>query len=103
MVFHEMTLSLWSSNAKSVTEKQPIDPEVLSPLLSAQSFLKEFKLISSILDTNPMLLMAQQVPNTIGSRSEGTRLNSSHLVISYAVFCLKKKKKLHLHSSSPPT
>src|SRR5256885_16514410 len=26
-------------------------------------------------------------------RSEDTRLNSSHLVISYAVFCLKKKKK----------
>src|SRR5205807_1209638 len=24
---------------------------------------------------------------------ESTRLNSSHLVISYAVFCLKKKKK----------
>src|SRR5256885_5249196 len=31
-----------------------------------------------------------------GSRSidrKSTRLNSSHLVISYAVFCLKKKKK----------
>src|SRR2546426_3450719 len=27
------------------------------------------------------------------SRSKSTRLNSSHLVISYAVFCLKKKKK----------
>src|SRR2546426_6994748 len=26
-------------------------------------------------------------------RSEEQRLNSSHLVISYAVFCLKKKKK----------
>src|SRR2546430_14592120 len=26
-------------------------------------------------------------------RSEGTRLNSSHSQISYAVFCLKKKKK----------
>src|SRR5438105_14355677 len=26
-------------------------------------------------------------------RSEGTRLNSSHEWISYAVFCLKKKKK----------
>src|SRR2546422_4198558 len=26
-------------------------------------------------------------------RSEGTRLNSSHGYISYAVFCLKKKKK----------
>src|SRR5205807_5576374 len=27
-------------------------------------------------------------------RSEGTRLNSSHLVISYAVFCLIKKSKV---------
>src|SRR5688500_20382081 len=29
--------------------------------------------------------------NTLDRKS--TRLNSSHLVISYAVFCLKKKKK----------
>src|SRR5256885_6881683 len=29
---------------------------------------------------------------------KSTRLNSSHLVISYAVFCLKKKKhRTHLH------
>src|SRR5256885_8732371 len=28
-------------------------------------------------------------------RSEEHRLNSSHLVISYAVFCLKKKKKFN--------
>src|SRR2546426_7681689 len=28
---------------------------------------------------------------------KSTRLNSSHLVISYAVFCLKKKKK-HKHN-----
>src|SRR5436305_8205537 len=27
-------------------------------------------------------------------RSEGTRLNSSHVRISYAVFCLKKKKTI---------
>src|SRR5256885_16550087 len=27
---------------------------------------------------------------------KSTRLNSSHLVISYAVFCLKKKKKIQL-------
>src|SRR5215216_2858343 len=26
---------------------------------------------------------------------KSTRLNSSHQIISYAVFCLKKKKKLH--------
>src|SRR5256885_12204759 len=30
-------------------------------------------------------------PKTCGDR-KSTRLNSSHLVISYAVFCLKKKK-----------
>src|SRR2546430_4576327 len=29
-------------------------------------------------------------------RSESTRLNSSHSQISYAVFCLKKKKQQHL-------
>src|SRR3712207_8087840 len=28
-----------------------------------------------------------------GHRSESTRLNSSHANISYAVFCLKKKKQ----------
>src|SRR5256885_9681766 len=32
---------------------------------------------------------------------KSTRLNSSHLVISYAVFCLKKKKsETHIRSSS---
>src|SRR5256885_13341365 len=33
-----------------------------------------------------------------GRDRKSTRLNSSHLVISYAVFCLKKKK--HKHTSS---
>src|SRR2546426_6032526 len=30
---------------------------------------------------------------------KSTRLNSSHLVISYAVFCLKKKKTKHQRDS----
>src|SRR5256885_3716797 len=37
---------------------------------------------------------------------KSTRLNSSHLVISYAVFCLKKKKKFtpppSQHVTQPP-
>src|SRR3989442_2608916 len=32
-------------------------------------------------------------PWSIGSDRKSTRLNSSHVRISYAVFCLKKKKK----------
>src|SRR2546427_9578079 len=31
---------------------------------------------------------------------KSTRLNSSHSQISYAVFCLKKKKKSHSHYTS---
>src|SRR5256885_12156700 len=45
-------------------------------------------------------LTAQPLPN-IDRKS--TRLNSSHLVISYAVFCLKKKNTSHnriVHISS---
>src|SRR2546426_8740854 len=33
----------------------------------------------------------------ISADRKSTRLNSSHLVISYAVFCLKKKKKKQHH------
>src|SRR5256885_10048204 len=33
------------------------------------------------------------VPGNAGGDRKSTRLNSSHLVISYAVFCLKKKNK----------
>src|SRR5688572_32741029 len=35
------------------------------------------------------------------SDRKSTRLNSSHSQISYAVFCLKKKKK-HARSRTPP-
>src|SRR5690625_4222997 len=33
---------------------------------------------------------------------KSTRLNSSHVAISYAVFCLKKKKRHENHSSLHP-
>src|SRR5256885_3588712 len=40
------------------------------------------------------LLAVPKVAGTAMMRDrKSTRLNSSHLVISYAVFCLKKKKK----------
>src|SRR5260221_12407991 len=34
---------------------------------------------------------------------KSTRLNSSHTVISYAVFCLKKKKKYHITAQKQET
>src|SRR2546426_9237302 len=36
---------------------------------------------------------ARDIENVFGIDRKSTRLNSSHLVISYAVFCLKKKNK----------
>src|SRR5688500_16495850 len=38
-----------------------------------------------------------------GQDRKSTRLNSSHLVISYAVFCLKKKNTLHSATSREVT
>src|SRR5258708_16290387 len=44
----------------------------------------------------------EAVPRNIEGMADrkSTRLNSSHQIISYAVFCLKKKKKPH--PSAPP-
>src|SRR5258705_1380212 len=42
-------------------------------------------------DESP-LIVSTISPDAAGDR-KSTRLNSSHLGISYAVFCLKKKKK----------
>src|SRR5579871_6971266 len=46
-------------------------------------------LVPSILDERPR----QRADFSVGEDRKSTRLNSSHVEISYAVFCLKKKKK----------
>src|SRR5437773_3754450 len=40
---------------------------------------------------------------TFSQDRKSTRLNSSHITISYAVFCLKKKKSTKLNSYTPLT
>src|SRR5438477_3763242 len=48
-------------------------------------------------DPNTDLMLAQmretQAASQLPQDRKSTRLNSSHMSISYAVFCLKKKKK----------
>src|SRR5256885_11477282 len=56
---------------------------------------------TTLFRSDPILALAakRDIPviednaQSIGADRKSTRLNSSHLVISYAVFCLKKKKK----------
>src|SRR5690625_6622253 len=47
-----------------------------------------------------VLPIGRQTPDSAGLDRKSTRLNSSHVAISYAVFCLKKKtaqlQSLHL-------
>src|SRR5205807_10132910 len=61
--------------------------------LSRLLFLPRLLLLLLLL---PRRLDVQRVPasacSAFGADRKSTRLNSSHLVISYAVFCLKKKK-----------
>src|SRR5258708_26308873 len=45
-------------------------------------------LVARRLEQGPALRM--------GADRKSTRLNSSHQIISYAVFCLKKKKKIYV-------
>src|SRR5260221_1325715 len=49
----------------------------------------------SLADAADLLLVAPATANILGKDRKSTRLNSSHTVISYAVFCLKKKKRAH--------
>src|SRR5947208_11484759 len=43
-------------------------------------------------DVGALSEFGAEVPAVAGGDRKSTRLNSSHQIISYAVFCLKKKK-----------
>src|SRR5258708_20151915 len=47
-----------------------------------------------------LVAIVYDLPPTVTLRKDrkSTRLNSSHQIISYAVFCLKKKKKFNPHN-----
>src|SRR2546426_6948614 len=53
--------------------------------------------IVDAVEVESLLIVGQRVsdaPNDKEQDRKSTRLNSSHLVISYAVFCLKKKNQI---------
>src|SRR5438034_6448049 len=63
---------------------------VLEQMASERSDLKVVKLN---IDEQPAVAQRYGVMSIPTVDRKSTRLNSSHTVISYAVFCLKKKKK----------
>src|SRR5258708_27070230 len=65
-------------------------------------FLKTqgFRLEDSQVGTAERLLKLVAIAASLRDR-KSTRLNSSHQIISYAVFCLKKKKRTKEHNPEP--
>src|SRR2546426_3895250 len=47
--------------------------------------------------TGHVQIESVELLDAAGQDRKSTRLNSSHLVISYAVFCLKKKKNIYVN------
>src|SRR2546426_6894240 len=87
----------WRSSALVAPARQPsaMDSDVGSGNISSSPFSTPSK-IARATDSGEAFGMSRprdiSVSTGPGDR-KSTRLNSSHLVISYAVFCLKKKKK----------
>src|SRR5256885_4008815 len=83
---------------------------VCQDMARARAFYKETLRLPHLFDAGPSLsffdcggvrlMLAPPEGEVRGTPDrKSTRLNSSHLVISYAVFCLKKKKHYSTHSS----
>src|SRR3712207_7700488 len=53
--------------------------------------------LASSVPTTDTLVIVNRRQSPFGADRKSTRLNSSHANISYAVFCLKKKKKTLPH------
>src|SRR5256885_6425504 len=62
-------------------------------LFRSQEDAVEVPSYESLTIVRKVVLEERVLPNVGCEDRKSTRLNSSHLVISYAVFCLKKKKK----------
>src|SRR5207248_6385585 len=74
--------------AKSV----PISPEMKQVFDIAEDHLTPAELIQKLLTAEVDLLFFGGIGTFVKADRKSTRLNSSHRTISYAVFCLKKKK-----------
>src|SRR5690349_22678283 len=66
------------------------------PISLSRPRLRSWLRVAGSSPTAPFRHRSRSPPSSSSGRrrrSEDTRLNSSHVEISYAVFCLKKKKK----------
>src|SRR3712207_7510274 len=92
------TLFPYTTLFRSKKEKRKIMAEKTYPMTAAEKEQLEKELEELKLVRRPEVVERIKIARSYGDLSENsedrksTRLNSSHANISYAVFCLKKKK-----------
>src|SRR5947208_5382032 len=69
----------------------PTPPPWKAKVANKDDFIEMVETTKSIASIKVAVVETVKGPNARGDR-KSTRLNSSHQIISYAVFCLKKKK-----------
>src|SRR5690625_5927204 len=72
------------------------------PILESAPLLG-FNGVMNLLRRYPLVLATIAVGLLVAGDRKSTRLNSSHVAISYTVFCLKKKKKTKNYTKQRPT
>src|SRR5438309_2885662 len=88
-----LTLEQYATHLDARNLHWPAPPTVERP--KARPHLRRLPGVRAVLWNVYGTLLAVAEGDLLDRKS--TRLNSSHSSISYAVFCLKKKKKLHIY------
>src|SRR2546430_10650570 len=98
-----MLLLFFFFNDPATTEIYPLSPHDALPICATRRINASglFPSHSSRSVSAPTGMSVTRIPLAPASAAlvdrKSTRLNSSHSQISYAVFCLKKKKRHHSH------
>src|SRR5436853_5067302 len=91
------TLFPYTTLFRSPTEIQTTIREYYKHLYANK--LENLEEMDKFLDTYTLPRLNQEEVESLNRDRKSTRLNSSHLGISYAVFCLKKKKHTSTHAA----
>src|SRR2546430_12536575 len=91
MTFYALFVSFFFFNDTATTEIYTLSLHDALPISSEICDLIAYR--------DRRLVADVKVQRAVQDR-KSTRLNSSHSQISYAVFCLKKKKKIHTYPQS---
>src|SRR2546426_3142419 len=101
MIRHSPRSTLFFFNDTATTEIYTLSLHDALPISGVSAVpVTGFVLLPPLLVKTTASLKAAGLTGMKLTDRKSTRLNSSHLVISYAVFCLKKKKKKRIGQNS---